>query len=232
MADELAPRLDLTTFDNRVRAAVDVYYQRYHWILGRIAARQGDGVAEDVFGARDRRLILLMPGIGVFLALIKGWLGSHAAALVDPLAAHLTGLDMAAPADLDVFSRRLAALGAHFERHPCKAAIVTSSIRYEAEIVLSEVFRVLHGEMMSWPLPPERREPIVEAFAAYDRYYDAFITAADSSEIRLKPHRDLYSIALHRMGIAPASFDQVVGFEDSESGTIAIRATGIPCCCA
>jgi beta-phosphoglucomutase-like phosphatase (HAD superfamily) len=58
------------------------------------------------------------------------------------------------------------------------------------------------------------------------------ITASDSSEIRLKPHRDLYSIALHRIGLGPEEFDQVIGFEDSESGTIAIRAAGVGCCVA
>ena len=34
------------------------------------------------------------------------------------------------------------------------------------------------------------------------------------------------------MGIPPKRFAQVAGFEDSESGTIAIRAAGIGMCCA
>ncbi|MBN2308457.1 MAG: HAD family phosphatase, partial [Candidatus Hydrogenedentes bacterium] len=95
-----------------------------------------------------------------------------------------------------------------------------------------EVFRVLAGEAGSWPVPSDKRARIEEGFSTSSAYYDGFITASDSSEIRLKPHRDLYSIALHRMGIPPEAFHQVVGFEDSESGTIAIRAAGIPCCCA
>jgi beta-phosphoglucomutase-like phosphatase (HAD superfamily) len=60
-----------------------------------------------------------------------------------------------------------------------------------------------------------------------DAYYDAILTASDSSEIRLKPHRDLYSIALHRLGLSPDDFDAVLGLEDSESGLIAIRGAGI-----
>jgi len=34
------------------------------------------------------------------------------------------------------------------------------------------------------------------------------------------------------MGIPPEQFHCVAGFEDSESGTIAIRAAGISVCCA
>ena len=58
------------------------------------------------------------------------------------------------------------------------------------------------------------------------------MTASDSSEIRLKPHRDLYSLALHGMGVPPDQYDRVAGFEDSESGVIAIRAAGVGCCVA
>jgi beta-phosphoglucomutase-like phosphatase (HAD superfamily) len=50
--------------------------------------------------------------------------------------------------------------------------------------------------------------------------------------MRLKPHRDLYSIALHKLNISKTGFDNVIGFEDSESGTIAIRAAGISKCIA
>ena len=74
--------------------------------------------------------------------------------------------------------------------------------------------------------------PVAEAFADPLVFYDAVITATDSSEIRLKPHRDLYSIALHELGVYPEDFDRVAGFEDSESGTIAIRAAGIGLSCA
>lgn len=66
----------------------------------------------------------------------------------------------------------------------------------------------------------------------YLGFYDAFITATDSNEIRLKPHRDLYSIALNQMGIASKDFNKVLGLEDSESGTFAIRAAGVGLCCA
>ena len=83
-------------------------------------------------------------------------------------------------------------------------------------------------QITDWPVASE----IARHFRSPDDVYDAVITASDSSEIRLKPHRDLYSIALHAVGVAPVDFNKVVGFEDSESGTIAIRAAGVGLCVA
>ena len=118
--------------------------------------------------------------------------------------------------------KRLGALGAYFEAHPV-AALVTSSIAMEANLVLGRY----SGSCRRKPRTgksPELREKIQAGFADPGTFYDARITASDSSEIRLKPHRDLYSIALHTLGVPPERFHRVVGFEDSESGTIAIRA--------
>ncbi len=215
-----------------VRASVDIYYQRYHQILAEIHAGRGDDIAAEVFGQSGGHLIEPMPGIGVYLSLIKGWLGADAAACAPELLGHLnkqglaSGLTMAATEDI------LRRLGAHFSKNPARAAIVTSSIEYEARIVLSEVFRVLRQQISEWPLPEEKRASLSERFAEPTRLYDGFVTASDSSEIRLKPHRDLYSLALHRIGLLPEQFANVAGFEDSESGTIAIRAAGIALCCA
>ena len=75
-------------------------------------------------------------------------------------------------------------------------------------------------------------ETILNKFESYQIFYDGFVTASDSNEIRLKPHRDLYSIALQKLAISKKDFDKVIGFEDSESGTIAIRAAGIGHCVA
>jgi beta-phosphoglucomutase-like phosphatase (HAD superfamily) len=100
------------------------------------------------------------------------------------------------------------------------------------KIVLSEVFRVLCSEIENWPVSRSCKKVLLEKFSSYENIYDGFVTATDSSEIRLKPHRDLYSIALHQLGIPTSEYDQVIGFEDSESGTIAIRAAGIGLCLA
>lgn len=212
-------RIPLSDFATRVRAAVDIYYQRYHEILARIASGSITGLAREVLGTDSGEMIRAMPGVAVFLALVKGWLGAEAGKL---------GVLFA---ETDA-AGSLAALGSHFEANPAKVGVVTSSIRYEADIVLGAVFGVLRSEIARWPLDADHKQRILDGFASPAAYYDAIVTATDSSEIRLKPHRDLYSIALHQLGLAPKDFDRVVGFEDSESGLIAIRAAGIPVCCA
>lgn len=233
LAAEYGPKMKLKGLGDQVRAAIDIYYQRYHFILARIAAGEGDAVATEVFGSPDAHLINPMKGIGVFLAMIKGWLGEDVAVFFDDLAQYVVEVGgQATQEELEPSRSLLPKIGAYFERHPIAVAIVTSSIRYEADIVLNEVFRVLSQEIAEWPISSEKKAFIQKQFVHYSNYYDGFVTATDSSEIRLKPHRDLYSMALHQMGIHPEHFHQVVGFEDSESGTVAIRAAGIPLCCA
>jgi beta-phosphoglucomutase-like phosphatase (HAD superfamily) len=227
LAAEAASRMPVDDLNDVVRAAIDIYYHRYHEILSQLDAGAGDSLARAILGGGDRGIIEPMPGVAVFLALIKGWLGQDAAALAPRLERYLEKMK------IDGYDgARLGPLGRYFETYPCRVAVVTSSIRYEARIVLAEVFRVIRQEIAAWPFPQGRLDSLAARFADFEAYYDAFITATDSSEMRLKPHRDLYSIALHRMGILPPEFDRVVGFEDSESGTIAIRASGIGACCA
>jgi beta-phosphoglucomutase-like phosphatase (HAD superfamily) len=224
IALECGEALDAGETALAVRLAIDIYYQRYHEILAAIARGEGDSIARDVLGDAGAHLIEPMPGIGLFLAMLKGLLGEELASCREQLAGHLTG-DLAS-------TGVLAALGRHFEQHPARVAIVTSSIAYEAEIVLGEVFRLLAERSAQWPISEGRRRRIAAVFAEPRAYYDGIVTASDSSEIRLKPHRDLYCLALHRLGLHPGDFDRVAGFEDSESGAIAIRAAGIPLCCA
>ena len=231
LAAQYGAGLDLQSFPNVVRAAVDIYYQRYHYILARIDAGSAGTIAASVLGGADKHLISPMNGIGVFLALVKGWLGEDVAACYDELADSLVSLGESKQ-ELEQHRGYLAPLGRFFERSPIATAIVTSSIRYEADIVLTAVFRILSKQVEAWDIPGEKRRRIKEKFARCRDCYDGFITASDSSEIRLKPHRDLYSLALHQMGIPPDDFKKVIGFEDSESGTIAIRAAGIPLCVA
>lgn len=223
----------LSRFEEIVRAAIDIYYMRYHEILAALASGSGKAVAREVLGDESRRLIDPMPGVGIHLAMIKGWLGEELECFGDKMMAHLK--EHAPPEHLPEIEKNLkylGALGRYFERHPIKVGVVTSSIDYEADIVLGSVFEVLRERVASWQISSKRKERILMNLGSYRRFYDAYVTASDSSEIRLKPHRDLYSIALHLMGIAPEEFDRVVGFEDSESGTIAIRAAGIGLCVA
>jgi len=91
LAKNFESHFRLDTFQNVVRAAIDIYYQRYHEILGRLAAGEGDIVAKTVFGHAEQRLVEPMPGIGVFLAMLKGWLGEDAGRCFGVLADHLKG---------------------------------------------------------------------------------------------------------------------------------------------
>ncbi|RKY63240.1 MAG: hypothetical protein DRP99_04455, partial [Candidatus Latescibacterota bacterium] len=218
-------------FTDKVRAAIDIYYTRYHEILAAIAKGQGERLSRELLSG-GRRLVEPMPGVGMFLALIKGWLGEDLELFFEEMREHLifqAGYDAKR---LDPYKGRLARLGRYFQKNPAKVAVVTSSIEYEANIVLNEVFDVIRKQISDWPLPEEKKEGLLSCFQDPRSLYDGIVTATDSSEIRLKPHRDLYSIALHRLGIPPGQFENVVGFEDSESGTIAIRAAGIGLCVA
>jgi beta-phosphoglucomutase-like phosphatase (HAD superfamily) len=229
LAPALLPGFRQATLGDRTRAAVDIYYSRYHTILNDIADGQGERRRREVFGASSTaRLIEPMPGVGWFLAAVKGWLGADLALAYEELAGHLTARrEDLVPHDPVAGHARLAALGAYFERHPVPVAVVTSSIASEAEVVLGEVFGILRAQAAEWPIPKTKRDRILAAFAGPHACYDAVITASDSSEIRLKPHRDLYSIALHALGVAREDYPCVVGFEDSESGVLAIRAAGV-----
>jgi len=232
MADRLAPRLlpkfKIAGLTDQVRAAVDIYYMRYHVILGDIADGRGARRAEEVLGSPDAHLIEPMPGVGVFLAAIKGWLGEDLALFHEMLAAHIVAKSPAtSEKDLAPLRPRLRALGRYLEAHPIPVAVVTSSIAYEANIVLGEVFSILRRQVADWKIANEKKDRILPRFESPRVLYDAVITASDSSEIRLKPHRDLYSIALHTMGVSKEDFSSVIGFEDSESGVIAIRAAGV-----
>lgn len=224
LAARYLPALQIGDFGSTVRGAIDIYYYRYHEILAGIARGEGAELSRALVAGRP--LIEPMPGVGVFLALTKGWLGEAAGDLYGVLVAEANSPPDLPPAEEGRW--RLAALGQRFQQAPLRLAMVTSSIRYEADIVLDAVFGVLRRRVGDWPVKSE----LAERFGRPVEFYDAFITASDSSEIRLKPHRDLYSIALHVMGIAPDEFSTVVGFEDSESGTIAIRAAGVGLCVA
>ena len=228
LAEDYRDRLTFPGADALVRAGIVIYYQRYHVLLSAIGAGDTRTVSRALEGVKGP-LIRPMPGVGLFLALVKGW-------LADEDAAAWTGYlaERWPEGGGDGESRRALGkkLARRFEEAPAKVAIVTSSIRYEADIVLRSVFEELRKEIAEWPVSETAKERIRARFASPETYYDGVITATDSSEIRLKPHRDLYSLALHQLGVDPGRFGRVAGFEDSESGVTAIRAAGIGLCCA
>lgn len=227
---DLGGNTDFSEFKNVVRAAITIYYQRYHYILKLINENRIEGRKEEFVVDPGKELIEPMNGTAFFLAMVKGLLPAKSDEITrNFIKKYYPDLN---DIRLDEAAEKAENLIKYFRENPVKVAVVTSSIRYEAEIVLREVFRHIHREVSGWECTESEKNKLNESFGSFSNYYDAVITASDSSEIRLKPHRDLYSIALHRIDIPKKDFDKVIGFEDSESGTIAIRAAGIGCCVA
>jgi len=224
------------SFAMQVNLGIDIYYETYHRILAKLKQGKSREVRLQVFGdaESDENLISPMPGIPFLIPLFKGWLGEEAGGMVNELFFEYeaaTGKNLTIPQKQEL-AQKITEMGIAFEKQPVKLGLVTSSIFYEADIVIREVLGVMKTVIQRSSLSSARKEKILKAYEDYHNVYDAFVTATDSSEIRLKPHRDLYSIALHRAGLMPEDFDKVIGFEDSQSGTVAIRAAGIGCCIA
>ncbi len=228
--DDFSARTDFAEFKNIVRAAITIYYQRYHYILRLINENMIEGRKEEFVVDPGKELIEPMNGTAFFLAMVKGLIPAESKPVTEGfLRKYYPALS---GEKFTLANSELTRLVNYFRNNPVKIAVVTSSIRYEAEIVLREVFRHILNEVTGWAATEDEKINLMDKFSSFSKYYDAVITASDSSEIRLKPHRDLYCIALHRLDLPKTDFDKVIGFEDSESGTIAIRAAGISCCVA
>jgi beta-phosphoglucomutase-like phosphatase (HAD superfamily) len=220
-------------FNSIVKAGIDIYYQRYHEILS--ALKNNIQIPQHhLLPAASKNLIEPMPGAAFFLAFIKGLLGIEAGNLSRYFLAEYEKKSDGVPLKVkpELLIKRLSSLSSYFTKNPVKTSVVTSSIFYEADIVMTQVFNLFKEQITCWDISDDRKKKILSRFSSYKKYFDSFVTASDSSEIRLKPHRDLYSIALHNLGLKAEDFDKVIGFEDSESGTLAIRAAGIGLCAA
>jgi beta-phosphoglucomutase-like phosphatase (HAD superfamily) len=231
---EYGSSFDPNTFGKLVSVCLDLYYARDHSILRRMKRSEGETLSLEILGDPRARLVEPMPGYAAFLCLVKGWLGSDAEGLFDVLGREFSTQDR--PSYLDgrkaLLKELLGRLGAHFEREPAKAALVTASIAYEADAVMTEVLAAMRDEVECWPISSERTDRIQEELESIEGAFDAFVTAGDAHEARLKPHPDLYSIALHRMSIPKSDYPHCVGLEDTEPGIIALRAAGLGCAVA
>jgi beta-phosphoglucomutase-like phosphatase (HAD superfamily) len=231
LVDQHAPAFRAEHLSEQVAAALDIYYMRYHSILRELERGEGARLAAELLGDGGRRLVEPMPGYEVFLPLIKGWLGPEVEALYEPLRAYLLQRGHAA-AELDGYRGRLAQLAARMRQTPAKVALVTASIAYETHACMKEVIAVTRERVQSWPVSSAVRERLAENLADYRAVFDGFVCATDAWEGRLKPHRDLYSIALFQMSIPKRDYPYVVGLEDTEPGCIALRGAGIGCAVA
>ncbi len=221
-------------FGELVAAALDIYYLRYHSILRLIEQGRGQELSRALLGKSGRRLIEPMPGYDVFVPLIKGWLGREVDGLYEMLRDELLRNPMVAhsPAELDAVRPRLARLATRFRHEPAKLALVTASISYEARASMKEVMAVTAERVRAWPIPAAQRDRVAERLADHRLVFDGSVNASDACEHRLKPHRDLYSLALQQMSIPKEDYGCCVGLEDTEPGIIALRAAGIGCAVA
>jgi FMN phosphatase YigB (HAD superfamily) len=221
-------------FSGLVRAATDIFYYRYHEILGGIKSDKGEALSGEQLKDNPRYLIEMMPGVGIFLAFIKGWLADEIQNFIPLLNELMRNKNTQHNQPFDSESKKvdLTRLAKLFEKKPLSIAVVTSSIYYETDIVLTELFKEITIEIDSWPVPEGKKSFLKTRFSDYTKFFDAVVTADDSNEIRLKPHRDLFSIALHKIGVPKNKFDEVIGLEDSESGIISLRTAGIGRCIA
>ncbi len=231
LLNNYSPAFDPHIFSHLVKIGIDIYYYKYHEILHRINNGESKQIATELFNNPDKSLIEPMPGIITFLALIKGKLLGYTDYFAEIL---INELKQKNPRTFEHFSieeakQILQKLSEIFVKSPCKIGIVTSSIFYEANIVLNELFYEIRKKIVNLNLPEEIKEKLISFYSNYNSVYDTIVTASDSNEIRLKPHRDLYSIALHNLHVPKEEFINVIGIEDSESGTFAIRAAGIGC---
>lgn len=219
-------------FNDKVRVAVDIYHQIYHEILEQIE----DSFFENVNANHPTRgLIEPMPGTEIFLALTKGWLiEEDAEYFVDLLIEAHKIKNRAATllTEKTTLIENLKLLINYFNGNPVQLATVTSLDFYEAKIIITELFRVMQYNVTTWKISESKIQKLYENFASYKNIYGTFVTGTDSSELRLKPHRDLYSIALNKLNVFKHEFNNVIAFEDTESGTVAIRSAGIGLCVA
>lgn len=218
----------------RIAAALDIYYMRYHAILRELEAGRGEKLAAELLGDAGRRLVEPMPGYEVFVPLVKGWLGQEVDALYEPLRAYLLSLEEFADRadEIDRARPRLAALADRFAKQPAKLSLVTASIAYETHACMKEVVNVMAQHVQDWPVSDQVKDRLAQNLADYRAVFDGFVCATDVWEGRLKPHRDLYSLALFQMSVPKNEYACCVGLEDTEPGCIALRAAGIGCAVA
>ncbi|MBD3288588.1 hypothetical protein GF337_07275, partial [candidate division KSB1 bacterium] len=89
LIDEHSAFIEIESFPDQVRAAIDIYYQLYHEILFKIETNTLDDLS-GILPDKARHLIEPMPGVGVFLATAKGWLGEDAALFYEDLHKSIT----------------------------------------------------------------------------------------------------------------------------------------------
>ena len=213
LAQDFGERLRRILHDDQAHLGLTIYSENYHRRLSACT------------GAPEAAQLLPTPGVGLFMALVKGSLGAD----VRGCTRFLMEMSSDAPATSlrGSSQERLEAMARLFSENPARVALVTSSSAYEAGHVLRHVFHRLSQEAEIWGLGDHAVRRIQGAFADPARFFDVIVTSGEIPATRLKPHRDPYALALRRLGVASGGLARVVGFEDTEPGIVSLRCAGV-----
>ncbi|HSL88810.1 MAG TPA: hypothetical protein VK870_05895, partial [Ignavibacteriaceae bacterium] len=119
-----------------------------------------------------------MPGIEIFLPMIKGLITSNEDLYFNQLRVdyEIKSGKKFPENQVDNARKSFGKLCKHFVHYPLKAAVVTSSIFYEADIVLREVFKIIYAKLDKMICESEEKPKLLKMFNDYRNYYDAIVT--------------------------------------------------------
>lgn len=193
-------------FQGLLRAGAVIYYEKYHEAL------------------RKTPRFEPMPGAAEMLALSKGWLGDD---IIPLIMDSKQGWPGEPGSGTQKKEGRLTDCANYFVAHPIRLALLSSATQQETDLILQGVFKAISLKIASWNIPDKKKAFLLERFSNYNNIYEVVVSAPSFNEMRLKPHPDLCSAALYRLGIDRLNLSKVIGLESSESGVIALRASGI-----
>lgn len=225
----------IRNYNDTINATLDIFYQQIHEILLLISKNDKETLSEITKGYEEKPLIEPAFGLTPLLALVKGWFEEDIEYVFDYFLSQYKTIKsyyFTLQEDIDITRNRLVTISNKSKNNPIKLALVTTSLPFETNTILAEAFLHIREQIDTWKVPSNRKEFLKEKFSDFNNVFDAIVTNSDINEIRPKPHRDLYSIALKKLKIHKEKFDQVIAFEDGENGLVGSRAAGIGLCAA
>lgn len=226
--------ISFNTFNDISIAALHIYNQQIHEILTIIKKNDNDSLTDLIRECSNKLLFEPVDGLGEFIALIKGWMDEDIEYTFNSLLEQLKSKSLFSTkhVDIDIAKNKLVTLSRQFKLKPVKIALVTSSSLYETDVLLTDTFNSILTQIDSWAIPSDRKNILKQKFSGYLNIYDCIITSDNIGEMRFKPYRDSYSLALNKLGIQKHKLHEVIAFDDSQNGAISIRASGIGLCVA
>lgn len=228
LVDTLARRYPNISQEMFAHFGLLIFYADYIDILERVIRGDGAEISRRIHGDASVPAVNAMPGVALLFAVTQGWLaGEETTALAAHLADPAWSDDERARA-----ARHLARAAMAFHGGPCPVALVTSSGIFESRLVLQAVFRAVREEVSAWPIGEGARARILAGTQHPETFFSTVVTCDDVGEMRIKPWRDPYNLALARLGMDATAARSVIGFEDTEVGITAQRGAGVGIPCA